>query len=82
MRARNIEMRPLNTEQAWKLFQEMVGKDLDEDICALARKMVERCSGLPIALVAVARSMAGKKSYEEWDLALDILKNLASTLQV
>ncbi|KAL6137736.1 hypothetical protein ACLB2K_063025 [Fragaria x ananassa] len=60
------------------LFQEKVGKEtlsVDPDIPELAEIVAKECGGLPLALVTVGQAMACKKTPQEWNLAIQILKN-------
>ncbi|KAK0596959.1 hypothetical protein LWI29_020525 [Acer saccharum] len=69
----------LAPEEAWKLFQMKVGRDLDNDpdILQVAKLVAKECDGLPLALITIGRAMACKKTVEEWNHAIQILKKSA-----
>ncbi|KAK3219479.1 hypothetical protein Dsin_013449 [Dipteronia sinensis] len=67
-------------EEAWKLFQMKVGRetlDNDPDILQVALLVAKECGGLPLALITIGRAMACKKTVEEWNHAIQILKKSA-----
>ncbi|WCJ44648.1 Disease resistance protein (CC-NBS-LRR class) family [Euphorbia peplus] len=68
-----INVKPLLPQDAWYLFHEMVG-DIDADSLPLARKVADECCGLPIALTTIGRTMASRRSTEEWKHALGVLQ--------
>ncbi|WCJ44653.1 Disease resistance protein (CC-NBS-LRR class) family [Euphorbia peplus] len=76
---RIMKVEPLTSEDAWHLFQKKVG-DIDTGILRLAREVASECCGLPIALVAIGRAMASRRSVEEWKHALKVLKRSTSNL--
>ncbi|WCJ44649.1 Disease resistance protein (CC-NBS-LRR class) family [Euphorbia peplus] len=75
-----INVKPLASEDAWRLFQEMVG-DIDAHNLPLARKVADECCGLPIALITIGRTMASRRSVEEWKHALGVLERSTPNLQ-
>ncbi|KAL1166757.1 hypothetical protein V6Z11_A06G218000 [Gossypium hirsutum] len=73
-------MNPLAWEKAWELFQDKVGDEAlnsHPDIPDLAKDVVKRCGGFPLALITVGRAMACKTTLEEWNYAIEILKRIA-----
>ncbi|KAI9162004.1 hypothetical protein LWI28_022764 [Acer negundo] len=71
----------LTDEEAWKLFQNKVGEDTlnsHSDILELAKSVAQECGGLPLALITIGRAMAYKKTPEEWNYAIQVLKRSAS----
>ncbi|XP_058010138.1 probable disease resistance protein At5g63020 [Hevea brasiliensis] len=76
-----IEVKPLDWEEAWALFQKKVG-DIDLDIFPLAQDVAKECRGLPIALITIGRAMASRITREEWKHALKALRSSASSLPV
>ncbi|KAK0598370.1 hypothetical protein LWI29_034051 [Acer saccharum] len=70
----------LAPEEAWKLFQMNVGREtLDNDprIPQVAKLVAKECDGLPLALITIGRAMACKKTVEEWNHAIQVLKESA-----
>ncbi|KAL2337479.1 hypothetical protein Fmac_011925 [Flemingia macrophylla] len=66
----------LTSGEAWSLFK-IHAKINDESPYALkvvARKIVDECKGLPIAIVTVGSSL-WDKSFDEWELALSKLED-------
>ncbi|KAK8595854.1 hypothetical protein V6N12_064363 [Hibiscus sabdariffa] len=65
------QIQPLGMKDAWELFcmkafpNDLGGcpSHLDE---SLARNLVEKCEGLPLAIAALGGSMSSKKSITEW----------------
>ncbi|PIA29040.1 hypothetical protein AQUCO_06300008v1 [Aquilegia coerulea] len=76
-----IRVECLNWEAAWTLFQEKVGYialNSDSDIPKLAEIVADECRGLPLALVTIGRSMASKKTRQQWEHAISVLRNSAA----
>ncbi|KAJ9682200.1 hypothetical protein PVL29_018194 [Vitis rotundifolia] len=66
----NFEIRILSNDEAWQLFRKTAGDCIPEfDVQSVARKVAEKCGGLPIALVTVARALKNK-SLPYWEDAL------------
>ncbi|CAA7055705.1 unnamed protein product [Microthlaspi erraticum] len=66
----------LSAEDAWELFQNTVGEAPlrgHQDIPALARRVAEKCCGLPLALNVIGKAMASKDDVHEWRHAIDLL---------
>ncbi|KAM7268347.1 hypothetical protein ACFE04_010513 [Oxalis oulophora] len=82
MRANEIIMvECLADAEAFKLFCETVGKDTlasNPNIPKLAKIVVKECSGLPLALITVARAMIAKQTPEEWYSAIQTLQSCAT----
>ncbi|KAF8058996.1 hypothetical protein N665_1235s0005 [Sinapis alba] len=75
-----IEVTCLDSDKAWELFKKKVGENTLEshtDIPKLARKVAEKCRGLPLALNVIGETMACKSTVQEWHLALDVLNSSA-----
>ncbi|CAA7405563.1 unnamed protein product [Spirodela intermedia] len=70
------EVTTLNDSQAWILFQNKVGRNLDHDSSAVyqhAKAIVRKCGGLPLALEILDRTMADARSIGDWrDAARDL----------
>ncbi|KAL6135616.1 hypothetical protein ACLB2K_067843 [Fragaria x ananassa] len=68
-------------DKAWDLFQEKTGRDallIHADIPKLAEAVAAECGGLPLALTTVGRVMSCKKTPQEWNHAIKVLKKSSS----
>lgn len=78
---REFKVNCLAHDGAWKLFQTKVGKetlDSHPDIPELAQIVAKECGGFPLALITIGRAMAFKKTPEEWEDAIRVLRTSAS----
>ncbi|GMN58827.1 hypothetical protein TIFTF001_027921 [Ficus carica] len=76
-----VEVKCLAWDKSWKLFQEMVGEEalnVHPEIPSLAQTVAKECDGLPLALITIGRAMACKTTPQEWNYAIQVLKNSAS----
>ncbi|KAI3919113.1 hypothetical protein MKW98_016666, partial [Papaver atlanticum] len=76
-----IKVECLQWDKAWSLFQEKVGQqslNCHPNVPELAKKVAEECLGLPLSLVTIGRTMASKRSLQEWQHALCVLQKSAS----
>ncbi|TYJ13929.1 hypothetical protein E1A91_A10G083400v1, partial [Gossypium mustelinum] len=84
MRAhKKIEVQCLTEEQAWELFEQHVGNDILDghpNIRDLAHEVARECGGLPLALITIGRAMACKRTPEEWEYAIQVLKRSANSV--
>ncbi|KAM2699504.1 hypothetical protein EV1_038372 [Malus domestica] len=69
--SRPIEIEPLGNNEAWELFSKKAFSTYDNKSCPpelelLARKLVEKCEGLPLAVVTLGGLMSSKRSSSEW----------------
>ncbi|KAJ9682719.1 hypothetical protein PVL29_018615 [Vitis rotundifolia] len=65
-----LPVKPLACEEAWTLFSELVGEDTlnsSPGIQQLAHSTLERCQGLPSAIILAGRTLAGCKIVREWE---------------
>ncbi|TKY45723.1 Disease resistance protein [Spatholobus suberectus] len=71
-----IELSLLTREEAWTLFKlyANITADFSDALKVVARKIVNECKGLPIAIVTVGSTLRGK-TFEEWELALSRLED-------
>ncbi|KAL6277313.1 hypothetical protein ACE6H2_020914 [Prunus campanulata] len=65
------KIQPLERGDAWELFSMKAfssypNKSCSTEILPLARELVEKCEGLPLAIVALSGLMSSKKSLTEW----------------
>ncbi|KAL6206367.1 hypothetical protein ACLB2K_023615 [Fragaria x ananassa] len=68
-------IQPLKRYEAWELFSQKAFSSNDNKACpseleSLAWKLVEKCEGLPLAIVALGGVMSSKKSPDEWHRVL------------
>ncbi|KAL5855021.1 hypothetical protein ACOSQ4_004823 [Xanthoceras sorbifolium] len=68
-RTRPHQLRKLTLEESWHLFCEKVAQNLneDEELKKLGKKMVEKCDGLPLAIVVLGEVLSTKEAHE-WRL--------------
>ncbi|XP_071728632.1 probable disease resistance protein At4g27220 [Rutidosis leptorrhynchoides] len=72
---RNFYMDVLSQVESWNLFRKMAGDVVDSgDLNPIATKVAKRCSGLPLAIVTVARALR-HRSKHAWRDALRQLKS-------
>ncbi|RDX95483.1 Disease resistance protein, partial [Mucuna pruriens] len=71
-----IELNLLTTEEAWTLFKlhANINDDSPNALQVVARKVVNECKGLPIAIVTVGSTLRGK-TLGNWKSALSRLQN-------
>ncbi|KAG8479422.1 hypothetical protein CXB51_029205 [Gossypium anomalum] len=77
MSCRAIKVKPLVEEESWKLFSEKVGRGVlnTPDVEPIAKKIVERCAGLPLGVITVASCMKDVDDLCEWRNALKELSD-------
>ncbi|KAL0661177.1 hypothetical protein Bca4012_098014 [Brassica carinata] len=76
-----LKMDCLPTTEAWELFQNAVGEVRlkgHPDIPTLAKRISEKCYGLPLALNVIGKAMKCKKDVHEWRDAIDVLNTSSS----
>ncbi|KAI3981637.1 hypothetical protein MKX01_007557 [Papaver californicum] len=71
--ARPIKVEFLDEGETWNLFHQT----LDPVIRGLAKDIAKECLILPLALLAIGRSMASKKELKQWKYALSTLRESA-----
>ncbi|XP_039116715.1 probable disease resistance protein At4g14610 [Dioscorea cayenensis subsp. rotundata] len=73
-----IKVECLESDEAWDLFKDNVNLavvESDEKFKEIARQVMRRCGGLPLALKVVGKAMSNKKSVQDWKFILNSLKN-------
>ncbi|XP_028789188.1 probable disease resistance protein At4g27220 [Neltuma alba] len=67
----------LNEDEAWRLFEDMVG-DVVKDVSLhdVAIQVAQKCAGLVVLIVTVARALKGKDDIDSWKDALNQLKTI------
>ncbi|KAG4212942.1 hypothetical protein ERO13_A01G018500v2 [Gossypium hirsutum] len=81
--ANNITVECLPSREALKLFEVKVGSEtlhMHPDIHKLAEAVAEECAGLPLALITIGRAMASKKTPQEWEYAIEVLRKSAASV--
>ncbi|XP_039059082.1 probable disease resistance RPP8-like protein 2 [Hibiscus syriacus] len=78
------DLQCLNKEQSWELFQKIafaqpsIGSKDEGKMKDLGEKMVERCAGLPLAIVVLGGILVTKDSVKEWE---KVAENVRSYLK-
>ncbi|KAJ4915913.1 Disease resistance protein (NBS-LRR class) family [Raphanus sativus] len=73
-----MEVVCLSRDESWELFQQKVGDNPiknHHDVLPLARKITEKCCGLPLALCVIGKAMACKETVQEWHHAINVLNS-------
>jgi len=70
----SIRLECLNQDDARKLFEDKVGKEIIKELGMLARELADECGGLPRALCTIGQAMSTKKDPKEWRSAIHLLK--------
>ncbi|XP_042507419.1 disease resistance protein RPS2-like [Macadamia integrifolia] len=80
---RSIQVNKLQPEEAWNLFVQKVGEDITSEtaIEPLAKEVLRKCGGLPLAIVVIGGTMSTRKTEGEWKDALRELEESASNLE-
>ncbi|KAJ0547684.1 putative P-loop containing nucleoside triphosphate hydrolase, leucine-rich repeat domain superfamily [Helianthus annuus] len=67
---KNISVNPLQEEEAWTLFERVVGKsEWDDTLKEVALKIVKECGGLPLFIQALGKALKDKEM-RMWEVAL------------
>ncbi|KAI3952465.1 hypothetical protein MKW92_019660 [Papaver armeniacum] len=88
---RTIKVECLDRDEAWNLFHQTVfgtgdsrsgahnesGIELNPVIRELAKEIAKECLGLPLALLAIGRAMTSRKELQQWQYALNTLRESA-----
>ncbi|KAK0578960.1 hypothetical protein LWI29_019053 [Acer saccharum] len=66
-RTHSHRLRPLREEESWQLFCKKTSQNFiaDEELKKLGREMVQKCNGLPLAIVVLGGILFNKKP-QEW----------------
>ncbi|GLT29351.1 hypothetical protein SLA2020_042230 [Shorea laevis] len=81
-----IRVNPLPPDEASALFLEKVGSDvmldgrIKGDIKPFLEQILQKCDGVPLAIVTVAKSMRGKLLPRHWKLALSEFSKFESII--
>ncbi|PON59263.1 NB-ARC domain, LRR domain containing protein [Parasponia andersonii] len=73
---KEVKVKPLPNEEAWKLFTKTLGLDTELSLeCEeIAKSLVKECDGLPLGIVTMAGSMRGVEDKHEWSNALEKMR--------
>lgn len=72
------KLEPLSLQDALKLFHQKVKQLQFPELSHLSKEFMEKCNGVPLAIVALSSLLSTKKSAIEWKR---VLHNLGSLLQ-
>ncbi|KAI4354276.1 hypothetical protein L6164_003152 [Bauhinia variegata] len=75
---KNFWLGELSKEESWELFQVKVAlneSSKGEEFLTIAREVVGKCGGLPVAIVTIAAALKGKEEIAEWRDVLQRLQN-------
>ncbi|KAI3910971.1 hypothetical protein MKW92_035601 [Papaver armeniacum] len=78
---KSIKIECLDDDQAWSLFQQKVKQEAlscHPDVPEVAKNIAKECCGLPLALIAIGRTMSSKTDLHQWQHALHTLHESAS----
>ncbi|GKV13105.1 hypothetical protein SLEP1_g24172 [Rubroshorea leprosula] len=81
-----IHVNPLRPKEALELFSEKIGSDvfsdgkIKRDIEPFLKQILQKCDGVPLAIVTVAKSMQGKLLPRHWKLALSEFSKFESII--
>ncbi|GKV13102.1 hypothetical protein SLEP1_g24169 [Rubroshorea leprosula] len=81
-----IHVNPLRPKEALELFSEKIGSDvfsdgkIKRDIEPFFKQILQKCDGVPLAIVTVAKSMKGKLLPRPWKLALSEFSKFESII--
>ncbi|XP_039116718.1 disease resistance protein UNI-like [Dioscorea cayenensis subsp. rotundata] len=72
--SKKIKVECLEPDEAWALFKQNVNLDViesDEKFKKIARQVMRKCGGLPLALKVVGKAMSNKKTVQNWEVVLN-----------
>ncbi|XP_059642169.1 probable disease resistance protein At5g63020 [Cornus florida] len=78
---KKIKVECLAWQEAWDLFKDKVGEETlnsNPAILELSHFVCKECAGLPLALITVGRAMASKRTHQEWNYAIGLLRKSTS----
>ncbi|KVH94910.1 probable disease resistance protein At4g27220 [Cynara cardunculus var. scolymus] len=72
-----FKIREMPENEAWLLFERTAERSFHRDpsLHQVARDIVEKCGGLPLAIVTIARALESEKDKSMWDDALQRLRS-------
>ncbi|XP_062202662.1 disease resistance protein RGA2-like [Phragmites australis] len=67
-----FDLPSLSEDDSWKLFQQrMPAKGLEVGFKEVAKDIMRKCGGLPLAIIVLASVLHGKKRIEQWETVRD-----------
>ncbi|KAK4270265.1 hypothetical protein QN277_023322 [Acacia crassicarpa] len=75
---KNFPLQVLNDEESWSLFEAMVGDVKDDNLREIATQVAQRCAGLPVLIVTIAKSLKYNEDIDYWKDTLQNLKRVDS----
>ncbi|XXG51267.1 hypothetical protein AAC387_Pa02g5081 [Persea americana] len=79
----NIQIKKLSEEDAWSLFNEKVRDvTMSPKIEPIARNIVKKCDGLPLAIIVIGSSLRHKSNVAVWRSTLAELESSPPTCQI
>ncbi|MQL75004.1 hypothetical protein Taro_007370 [Colocasia esculenta] len=80
-----VQVKSLDEAASWKLFcSKLRTKELvctNPIIGQLAQQVVDKCGGLPLALITVGRAMANREDIQDWEYAVKALDHFPERLE-
>ncbi|XP_054824334.1 probable disease resistance protein At4g27220 isoform X3 [Prosopis cineraria] len=74
---KNFSLQILNDVESWRIFEAMVGDIVhDASFQTIATQVAQKCLGLPILIVTIAKSLKDKKNIHYWKDTLNNLKSI------
>ncbi|XP_039137095.1 probable disease resistance protein At1g15890 [Dioscorea cayenensis subsp. rotundata] len=76
--SKRIKVECMEPDEAWVLFKHNVNLaviESDEKFKKIARQVMNKCGGLPLALQVVGKAMSNRNTIQEWEDILSSLKN-------
>ncbi|PIA26487.1 hypothetical protein AQUCO_09300063v1, partial [Aquilegia coerulea] len=71
-----IKVEPLPKDESWVLFKSKAGDVVTlPNLKPIAEKIVEKCKGSPLAIVALGSALTSEKEEYVWNNALSVLSN-------
>ncbi|XP_019156822.1 PREDICTED: disease resistance protein RPP13-like [Ipomoea nil] len=74
------QMQFLEQSEGWKLFNEKACKSRGAEFETIGRPVVEKCKGLPLAIIVVAGLFSKLNTLDEWISTANALSSSATTL--
>ncbi|XP_039116598.1 probable disease resistance protein At1g61300 [Dioscorea cayenensis subsp. rotundata] len=75
--SKKIKVKCLELDEAWVLFKHNVNLaviESDEKLKKIAREVMNKCGGLPLALQVVGKAMSNRNTVQDWEFILSSLK--------
>ncbi|XP_031110810.1 disease resistance protein RPP13-like [Ipomoea triloba] len=76
------QMQLLEEDESWNLFREKTSKFMGFEFNMIGRQIVEKCKGLPLAIVVAAGLFSKLHTLDEWKNVAEVLNSSASTTTI